>query len=117
MKHRVVLSREARTCIEEQIDWFKSDETHGGEALAEKWLQKLHEALAGLGDKPARHAFAPENGRWQRGLELRQMPFRPWKSGVGWRVIYSVDEPQKMVTVIQIRHERRRWLFEEGSDD
>jgi len=32
-------------------------------------------------------------------------------------VIYSVDESQKLVTILQIRHERQRWLFEEDSDD
>lgn len=117
MKLRVVLSREGRTCIEEQIDWFKSDEKHGGQELAEKWFHKLHEALATLSDKPGKHAFAPENGRWLPEVELRQMPFRPWKSGFGWRVIYSVDQKQGVVTVLQVRHERRRWLFEDDADE
>ncbi|WP_395743173.1 type II toxin-antitoxin system RelE/ParE family toxin [Prosthecobacter sp.] len=96
----------------EQIEWFESDENHGGEDLAQAWLLKLHKALAGLGQMPGKHPPAPENGRWRPEFEVRQLLFRPWKSGIGWRVLFVIDEPKRQVTVLQIRHERRRWMFE-----
>ena len=40
------------------------------------------------------------------------MLFRPWKKGVGWRVLYTIDEDHRLVFVFQVHHERRRWLFE-----
>lgn len=61
---------------------------------------------------PHRFGFAPENGKWLPEHEIRQMLFRPWKSGVGWRVLFTIDEEQKLVTVLQVRHEHRRWFFE-----
>ncbi len=117
MNYAVTLSLEGQTRIAEQIEWFESDEKHGGEALAQKWLTHLHRDLAGLSQMPRRHGLAPENGKWLPEFEVRQMRFRPWKSGVGWRVLFVIDEPKRLVTVIQIRHERRRWLFEEEDED
>jgi len=64
MKYQVVLSPEARATIEEQVEWYGSDEKHGGQALAARWLDKLHPALASLAEMPARHGLAPENQRW-----------------------------------------------------
>ena len=50
-------------------------------------------------------------------FELRQMLFRPWKSGAAWRVLYTIDEKQKLVTVLQIRHERRRHLHDASNEE
>ncbi len=50
-------------------------------------------------------------------FELRQMLFRPWKSGVGWRVLYTIDEKQKLVTVLQIRHERHPHLHDASDEE
>ena len=115
MKYQVVLSREGRTTIEEQVEWYGSDERHGGEVLASRWLDKLHPALASLSEMPAKHGLAPENKRWHPELEVRQMRFRPWKSGVGWRVLFAIDEATRIVTILQIRHEHRPWVFEAGT--
>jgi len=43
------------------------------------------------------------------------MLFRLWKSGVGWRVLFTVDELEQVVTVLQVRHEHRSPL-EEGEE-
>ena len=43
-------------------------------------------------------------------LELRQMQFRLWRSKPNWRVLFIIDEQQHLVTIVQLRHERRRWL-------
>jgi plasmid stabilization system protein ParE len=112
MKYRVVLSPEGRKTIDEQADWYCSDEQQGGEELATRWLDELQAALASLAVMPGRHGLAPENGKWHPDVLVRQMLFRPWQSGVGWRVLFAVDEPTRIVSILQIRHERRRWLFE-----
>ena len=107
----------ADACVAAQVNWYRENEQHGGEALALRWFELLHLALATLGKNPTRHGFAPENGEWMRQYEIRQMLFRPWKSGAGWRVLYTIDEARKLVTILQIRHEHRRWLFEAEDEE
>jgi plasmid stabilization system protein ParE len=107
----------ADRCVAKQVEWYQADETHGGEALALRWFELLNKALATLSLNPSRYAFAPENGQWMTGLVIRQMLFRPWKSGVGWRVLYTLDESARLVTVLQIRHEHRRWMFDDAEDE
>lgn len=103
--------------IEQQMIWYEADEARGGAELANRWNALLGQALVKLAEAPCRHPFAPENGRWMRQHEVRQMRFRPWRSGVGWRVLYTVDEERKLVTVLQVRHEHRRWLHEAEQED
>ena len=117
MSCRWELSDKAKVAVERQVAWYESDERHGGAELAERWLSTLEPALEKLAAEPRRHAMAPENGRWNPDLEIRQMLFRPWKSGVGWRVLYTIDEAKKIVTILQIRHEHRQWLFEAEDDE
>jgi len=76
----------------------------------------LQTALEKLAVAPHRFGFAPENGEWFPQHQIRQMLFRPWKSGVGWRVLYTIGEESKTVTVLQIRHEHRRYLHESGDE-
>lgn len=112
MKYELTLAGEAQTTIDKQIEWYEADDKRGGSVLALKWVDKLEKVLAKLEDSPHRYGLAPENGRWSPDIVIRQMQFRPWKSGVGWRVLFVIDEPGRIVTVLQVRHERRRWLFE-----
>ena len=116
MRCELNLSGEAQRTIEDQIQWYEADEKHGGVALADRWLDKLEAALTKLATSPHRHGLAPENGCWHPELVIRQMQFRPWKSRVGWRVLFVIDERQRIVTVLQVRHERRQWLFEPEDD-
>lgn len=116
MKYELSLAKEAQHTIEEQLEWYEADEQRGGKELADRWLALLELALNKLTSQPQRHGLAPENGRWRPELKIRQLQFRPWKSGVGWRVLFVVDERNKMVTILQVRHERRRWFFE-GDDE
>ena len=111
------LSDEAKTAIEEQMIWYESDGRHGGYELADRWLGKLVPALDKLASAPHRFGMAPENGRWHPTLEIRQMLFRPWKTGIGWRVLYTIGESENIVTVLHILHEHRRWMHEAGDDD
>jgi len=117
MTYLVKQTSSADECVASQVNWYHEDEQRGGEALALRWFDLQHVALAKLGNKPTRHGFAPENGKWMSKYEIRQMLFRSWKSGVGWRVLYTIDEGKKLVTIHQIRHEHRRWLFEAADDD
>lgn len=110
MSYRVTFLAEAEQGIEDQIAWYEGDERHGGVELADRWLTKLQQAIRELESRPERFGFAPENGRWQPQLELRQMPFKPWKKKAGWRVLFVIDEENSIVTVVQIRHERRPLL-------
>lgn len=112
MSYKLTLSDEARRAIEEQLEWYGAEDAHGGTELASRWLDRLEAAVEKLAASPRRHGLAPENGRWHPELEIRQMLFRPWKSGIGWRVLFLIDEKRRIVTVLQVRHERRRWLFE-----
>lgn len=117
MSYAVRLSDTAESNLEAQVLWYCSDDQRGGEGLGIRWLSLLHAALASLGKHPERYGFAPENGKWQQSLSIRQMVFRPWKSSAGWRVLYVIDEPALTVTVLQLRHEHRPWLVDEEAND
>ena len=114
MSHSLRLSADAKQSIREQRLWYRSDERHGGAELAIRWTRELESSLEKLCQHPERHGLAPENGVWHAEVTVRQMLFRPWKSGAGWRVLYAVDESARSVTVLQVRHEHRPWL---GKDD
>lgn len=117
MTYSVNQAPSADECIASQVNWYRQDSRHGGEELALRWFDQLHFALASLGNNPNRYGLAPENGQWMQHLEIRQMLFRPWKSGLGWRVLYTIDATQKIVTILQVRHEHRRWLFDVEDED
>lgn len=69
--------------VDRQMIWYESDESHGGADLANRWSDLLQSALDRLVLSPNRYGFAPENALWMPQFEIRQMLFRPWKSGVG----------------------------------
>ena len=117
MIYRVRLAASGHQCVDAQLAWYRSDEKHGGEPLAKRWFDALHLALAGLSSRPTSHGLAPENEQCLPEFQIRQMLFRPWKSRVGWRVLYTIDERKKMVTVLQVRHERRRRMFEAEDEE
>lgn len=107
MNHQLLISAEAERCIEDQLQWYESDEVNGGAELADRWIDLLEVALMALSQHPERHGFAPESGRWMPGIAIRQVRFKPWKSASVWRILYTIDEPARCVTVLQIRHEKR----------
>jgi hypothetical protein len=67
----------AKAAVEAQLAWYESDDRLGGAELGDKWIERLERALSKLADAPHRHGMAPENGRWNAHIELRQMLFRP----------------------------------------
>lgn len=113
MSFELRLSPEAVRSIEDQLRWYEADELNGGAGLADRWLNLLEAALDALCGHPARHGFAPENGRWMPSVSIRQIRFKPWKTPSAWRVLYTIDDQAKLVTVLQVRHEKRPLL----SDD
>ena len=95
MEYRVDLTiRAARDLLRL---YLKINATHS--KAAQDWFNGLEAAIMGLSDFPARHPVAPEDSK------MRQVLF-PSQSYV-YRVIFSVDEPRKTVTVLHIRHGAR----------
>lgn len=112
MNHGLRLSSEAERCIEDQLLWYEADAANGGEELADRWLDLLEAALDTLRQHPERHGFAPENGRWMPQFSVRQVRFKPWKTPSAWWILYVIDEQAKLVTVLQVRHDKRPLLTE-----
>lgn len=110
MSYQLKVSRNAEEDIENRRLWYEADLLRGGFELSERWMEALLLQLDVLKQHPVRFPFAPENGRWRSHLVIRQMLFRPWKNKAGWRVLYVIKEMKKVVSVLQIRHERRPWL-------
>ena len=57
---------------------------------------------------PERCPLAPENGRWEPNLKLRQLLFDNYPSI--YRIIFTVSKDA--VNILQVRHGSRRYLFE-----
>jgi plasmid stabilization system protein ParE len=114
MHYEMRLASEAERCIEEQLQWYEADPTRGGTELAGHWLNLLEAALTTLSQHPERYGFAPENGRWNPEISIRQLRFKPWKTPSAWRILYVIDDHAKRVTVLQVRHEKRPQLGEGG---
>jgi plasmid stabilization system protein ParE len=112
MSYQYSLNDDAEVEVLRQSAWYLSEIPEGGYDMACRWNSGLQTALEKLAKAPHRFGFAPENGEWLPEHEIRQMLLRPWKSGVGWLVLFTIDEEQKLVTVLQVRHEHRRWMFE-----
>ena len=113
MGYRVTFLAEAEQCIVDQIAWYEEDEINGGAELADRWPTKLEQSIFEFESRPERFGFAPENGRWEPQLELRQMPFMPWKKKTAWRILFVINKEESIVTIVQIRHDLRPLLGEE----
>jgi mRNA-degrading endonuclease RelE of RelBE toxin-antitoxin system len=106
MNYELRLSSETKQSIDEQMIWYESHEKNGGPELADRWMDLLEAALNSLTKNPEHHGFAPENGRWLPKISIRQLRFKPWKTPSAWRILYTIDQPTKVVAVLQIRHEK-----------
>ncbi len=110
MIHELRISAEAERCIEEQLQWYEASDGNGEPELADRWMNLLEAALDTLTRHPERHGFAPENGRWMPAISIRQMRFKPWRTSSARRILYVIDDRTGLVTILQIRHERRPHL-------
>lgn len=116
IQYRLKVSPEALASMDEQRCWYEQ-ELPEGQILADKWLEKLTSNLARILEHPTRYGPAPENSLWNHQFIVRQMLFRPWKSGIGWRILFTADESSALITVLQVRHEKRPWLDTESLND
>lgn len=112
MSYKLKISSQAAGEIRDQCLWYEADEQRGGIELSDRWMAALEKHLETLAEHPERHSTAPENSRWRPHLTIRQMLFRLWKNKAGWRILYVINEPKKTVSVLQIRHERPRWVHD-----
>jgi len=73
---------------------------------AASWYNGLEDAVLTLAKRPLRCPLAHEGRKMKR--ELRHLLYG--KKPHIYRIIYEVDEQQKMVSVLHIRHGARRKL-------
>lgn len=69
-------------------------------APARQWYQGLKQAILSLAEKPNRCPVTPENKRFRHLLYGKKPSL--------YRVIYRVDDRQRRVDVLHIRHGKRR---------
>jgi len=113
MSYTIRLAQEAKQCIEDQILWYETEIEDGGALLADRWIDLLEKALETLALNPERHGYAIENGKWRTDITIRQLRFKPWKTPSAWRILYTVEETDGQVVILQIRHEKRPLLGED----
>jgi plasmid stabilization system protein ParE len=116
MTYGLVVGPDAKQAILDQRIWYHQNLDGGGKEVAHRWTKALDVALDKLIEHPTRFGPAPENSQWQQAFLVRQMLFRPWKSGVGWRVLFAIDESSAVITILQVRHESRPWLTDAEPD-
>jgi toxin ParE1/3/4 len=68
-------------------------------AQARAWFNGLEKVILGLDEYPARGVAVPE------GDDLRQLLYG--RKGHCYRIIYAIDEGNRVVTVLHIRHGSR----------
>jgi plasmid stabilization system protein ParE len=71
---------------------------------AARWYNRLEESVSALGRYPKRCPAAPESRKMKRKLRHLLFGRKPHV----YRVIYEIDELQKAVWVLTIRHAARR---------
>ncbi len=95
MSYRVEYGPEAIAYIDNQIEWLR------GQAISDEtiasWLRQLLHFTEGLYIAPYRHATAEAESE-RLGKDIR-------KTHVGdYLIFYSIDEEQRRVAVVRIRH-------------
>jgi plasmid stabilization system protein ParE len=78
-------------------------------AQARAWYNGLEKAILSLDEHPARSAPIPEGGNLRHLLYGRRR-YR-------YRIIYAIDERNRVVTVLHIRHGARDAFMPEETDD
>ncbi|MEL6310875.1 MAG: type II toxin-antitoxin system RelE/ParE family toxin [Planctomycetota bacterium] len=107
MSYAVRISPAVRAQIEEQIDYYLGEGAPADRIIG--WAVELEERFNGLTDHPRR--FPVDMRRTQAiGREIRR--FEQGK----FSVFYRVDDDQKTVDVLDIRHGSRRPSVPEQGD-
>lgn len=98
MTYRVELTARARRDLERLYRAINAASSE----LARIWFNGLEAAVLSLDQHPARCPVTPENPGLRHLLYGRK--------GHVYRIIYALDEPRRVVTVLHIRHGARRPL-------
>ncbi len=97
MKYRVELSQFARDAIHEYVRFIAVERQ--SPLSAERWLQKVWQAVDSLETFPLRCPLAPEHEHRHYEIRMRVVG--------DYLLLYTVDEPAKTVHVIGFRHGHR----------
>jgi plasmid stabilization system protein ParE len=108
-RYQVVIDPRAEEDIEQALNWLKEQAPH----KVEEWFDSLESEILSLQTIPERCPLAPENGRWEPELEIRQLLFDRYPST--YRILFTILG--KTVRILQIRHGARRYLFESDQED
>ena len=81
----------------------------GDSAQARAWFNGLEKTVLSLNEHPARGAVIPEDAH------LRQLLYG--RKGHRYRIIYAIDERNRIVTVLHIRHGSRDAFMPDEADD
>jgi len=100
MKYRVLIQPTAKAELREAYGWYHNKSP----SAAEKWLEKLLQAVETLSQNPERCARAPEDDAFEE--TIRQLLYGK-KLGT-YRILFTVQEG--MVHVLHIRHASRSHL-------
>ena len=91
--------------IESATEWLLEHAPH----KVSEWLGALETTIGTLKTMPHRRSHAPENGRWEADIELRQLLFDAYPSK--YRIIFTIIEVDT-VRVLQVRHGSRPFMHE-----
>lgn len=78
-------------------------------AQARAWFNGLEKTVLSLDEHPSRGAPTPEDGNFRHLLYGRRRH--------RYRIIYAIDEANRVVTVLHIRHGSRDAFMPEEPDD
>ena len=103
-RNRIEIDPRASEDIHQALVWLGEQAPH----KVEEWFDSLESEIYSLETMPERCPLAPENGRWEPELELRQLLFDRYPSI--FRILFTVIGD--VVRILQVRHGARRYLFE-----
>ena len=103
-RYRIEIDPRASEDIDQALVWIGEQAPH----KVEEWFDSLVSEIHSLETMPERCPLAPENGRWEPELELRQLLFDRYPSI--YRILFTVIKD--VVRILQVRHGALRYFFE-----
>jgi plasmid stabilization system protein ParE len=94
MTYRVVILARARHDVQEKYDWIAANSPDG----AQRWLDRLEEAMETLRTNPFVAPLAPESRSFD--IEIRHVLFRT-RHGRPYRAIFTVIDDE--VRILRVR--------------
>lgn len=100
MAFRIQITRPAKRDAQEYAAFIR--EEHDSPAAAHRWLDGLYAAIKELNDAPKRYSVIPE--AVELGCAYRSFVY------YSHRIIYEVDEANRLVTIHRVHHGARKAL-------